>query len=636
MSELFRKTSLEKLSSPEQLDKMIVITPPSLWLALLGAGAIIAVALLWGIFGRLPVNVETQGIYIADGEIYSVYSETPGIVEELVVKEGDEVKKGDVIAYLNEDDAEKKLEQFADRIEQVEKITMESTADAVTADNKGLIEVKAQLMTIDQELYQNQELLKMYLNEIAAQRTVVAAAEKEMQETEINYYNSLNVGDSTSEQLAYTEAQSNLANINGLLESAHTGLDQARIELNQATEQLQKAAEEYQRLEAKEKALEELVGANLEVLNNAYLAKGGSGEIDLSALDSYRGGKWNLDAEVDAYLQAVGAYEQKTAENLKPKQELQTLIAQYQAEVAKTETIQNKYQADVDSYEGEKEAANKNYENTKATYVNRINALGAAQGNQTKLSNTYNMALNKYTTEQTKLDGLLDSKTQAEVQVAASRRMMERQTSAIYSQFEATKAAIIDQLKLEAAQYQDQLESCTVRASVAGKVCDVSVVPGSAVNQGSELLKLQQGDQKENQVVCYVPLNSGKKITEGMEVLVYPTTVNKQEYGHMKAVVKSVDSYVTSPENLRIQLGNDSLVEAFLKDGPVVAVSCELLKDGETSSGYYWSSSKGKDLAVAEGTLVEASVVIEEKAPITMLIPYIKEKMTIKIENEAQ
>ena len=29
MSDLFRKSAIEKLSSPEQLDKAIVITPPS-------------------------------------------------------------------------------------------------------------------------------------------------------------------------------------------------------------------------------------------------------------------------------------------------------------------------------------------------------------------------------------------------------------------------------------------------------------------------------------------------------------------------------------------------------------------------------------------------------------------------------
>ena len=170
----------------------------------------------------------------------------------------------------------------------------------------------------------------------------------------------------------------------------------------------------------------------------------------------------------------------------------------------------------------------------------------------------------------------------------------------------------------------------------AAQGSNVAIVSGSAVNQGSELVKVQQGDKNDNVIVCYVALNFGKKITEGMKVLIYPTTVNKQEYGHMEATVEKVDSYVASTEDLRTQLGNDNLVEAFLQEGPVVAVVCRLKEDQNTSSGYYWSSTKGKDLTLTEGTLVEASVVLEEKAPITMLIPYIKEKLTIQTGNTAQ
>ena len=99
MAELFRKSSLEKLSSPEQLDKMIVITSPSFWLALCGAGLIVAGALAWSILGRLPINVETQGIYVNNGGVYSVYCETSGVVERLAVHKGDEIREGDVIAY---------------------------------------------------------------------------------------------------------------------------------------------------------------------------------------------------------------------------------------------------------------------------------------------------------------------------------------------------------------------------------------------------------------------------------------------------------------------------------------------------------------------------------------------------------
>lgn len=636
MSDLFRKTSLEKLSSPEQLDKMIVITPPSFWLALSGAGFMIVVAVIWSIFGALPVNVETQGIYINNGGTYSVYSEMAGVVERLAVQEGDEIKKGDVIAYLDTEDLEQKIETHANRIKNVEKITMVSETDAITADNKSLIEIKSQMLTIDQSLYQNQELLELYSNNVAEQRKITTAAEKAMREAEAAYYNSLNVGDSTNEQLVYTEAQSNLANVSGYLESAYNGLDQANVAYNQAASQYQKVLDDYNKLIAQEKALKETVDAKWSELTSVYQTAGGTGETDVNALEQYKSSPWNLDVEVDDYIQAFSSYEKYIVDNQNAKAELQAYVAQYKLELDAAEATRNNYQKDVNNYYSQKDSASKNYESAKNNYVNRVHELEAAQSNQTQLSNKYSMALNEYTTQQTKLDNILDSLAQMEVQVDSDRRTMERQITTIYSQFEATKASIIDQLNMECEQYKEQLEKCAVVSSVDGRVLNISVVQGSVVNQGSELLKVQQGDSDDNVVVCYVALNSGKKITEGMEVLVYPTTVNKQEYGHMTATVTKVDSYVTSTENLRTQLGNDSLVEAFLKDGPVVAVVCELKRDASTSSGYYWSSAKGKTLYLAEGTMVEASVVLEEKAPITMLIPYIKEKLTIKTEDVAQ
>lgn len=112
-----------------------------------------------------------------------------------------------------------------------------------------------------------------------------------------------------------------------------------------------------------------------------------------------------------------------------------------------------------------------------------------------------------------------------------------------------------------------------------------------------------------------------------MEVKVYPSTINKEEYGHMKAVVTDVANYVTSEEEMMNQLGNSALVNTFLQKGAVVEVVCELEKDPSTASGYKWSSKKGAVITIDPGTIVATDTVIEEKAPISMIIPYIKEKL---------
>ena len=66
---LFRKKALEKLSSPEQLDKLIVITSPKGWLALLAVALIVIVGLLWGIFGTIYYKTVGWGFLVKSGGI---------------------------------------------------------------------------------------------------------------------------------------------------------------------------------------------------------------------------------------------------------------------------------------------------------------------------------------------------------------------------------------------------------------------------------------------------------------------------------------------------------------------------------------------------------------------------------------
>ncbi|MGB8451387.1 MAG: hypothetical protein WCD89_03560 [Anaerocolumna sp.] len=68
MGSIYRKSSLEKLSSPEQLDHMIHVTSSLGWLALLGMLIMVIAAVYWGFFGELSEKVEVKGVYISTGE----------------------------------------------------------------------------------------------------------------------------------------------------------------------------------------------------------------------------------------------------------------------------------------------------------------------------------------------------------------------------------------------------------------------------------------------------------------------------------------------------------------------------------------------------------------------------------------
>ncbi len=53
MSELFRKKSMDRISSPEQLNDYIKVTTPSVWLVLVATIIILVGVLVWSMLGTV-------------------------------------------------------------------------------------------------------------------------------------------------------------------------------------------------------------------------------------------------------------------------------------------------------------------------------------------------------------------------------------------------------------------------------------------------------------------------------------------------------------------------------------------------------------------------------------------------------
>ena len=56
---IFREKSIERVTSPEQLNDYIKVTTPSVWLILLATLVLIIGTLFWAVFGKIQVNTET-------------------------------------------------------------------------------------------------------------------------------------------------------------------------------------------------------------------------------------------------------------------------------------------------------------------------------------------------------------------------------------------------------------------------------------------------------------------------------------------------------------------------------------------------------------------------------------------------
>lgn len=117
---LFREVSLERLSSPEQLDELIKVTSPKAWLALIAIGCILVSAIAWGFFGSIPTKINGEGILLNNGGVFSVQHHTSGRVIDVRFKLGDIVKKGDVVARIELPDLVKQINNLQSTLHNME------------------------------------------------------------------------------------------------------------------------------------------------------------------------------------------------------------------------------------------------------------------------------------------------------------------------------------------------------------------------------------------------------------------------------------------------------------------------------------------------------------------------------------
>ena len=99
-SEIYRKVSLERLSSPEQLDSLMTVTSPRSWIALTAVGMLVAAAIIWGVFGSIPTKLSYPGILLKSGGIQRVVAGTGGQITDIRVVNDDFIGKGQVVARI--------------------------------------------------------------------------------------------------------------------------------------------------------------------------------------------------------------------------------------------------------------------------------------------------------------------------------------------------------------------------------------------------------------------------------------------------------------------------------------------------------------------------------------------------------
>ena len=118
--QIFREESLERLSSPEKLDCLMQIVARRDWLPLSTLGALVVAAIVWSIFGRIPVNVTSKGLLILPRRVVNIQSPVEGQLKNLEVQPGDCVKKDEVIATIDPFEIRQELQLEREKLAQLQ------------------------------------------------------------------------------------------------------------------------------------------------------------------------------------------------------------------------------------------------------------------------------------------------------------------------------------------------------------------------------------------------------------------------------------------------------------------------------------------------------------------------------------
>ena len=111
-----------------------------------------------------------------------------------------------------------------------------------------------------------------------------------------------------------------------------------------------------------------------------------------------------------------------------------------------------------------------------------------------------------------------------------------------------------------------------------------------------------------------------------MPILITPDTVKRSRFGGIIGEITQVSALPITSEGATSVVGNPEIVAQLMgESGGKIEAIAKLKIDETTFSGYDWSSSKGPNLEISPGTTTTVRVTVEERSPISFVLPILRE-----------
>ena len=167
-----------------------------------------------------------------------------------------------------------------------------------------------------------------------------------------------------------------------------------------------------------------------------------------------------------------------------------------------------------------------------------------------------------------------------------------------------------------------------VTASASGVVEGIRVRVGEIVEPDDVLATISTGGPGY-ELLAFLAPGEGSRVSEGMDASIVPASVQKAQYGSMRGKVESISEGPVSLAVINVSVQNEKLAAYFSQAGPPYMSRIALSQNAANPSGFDWWIGRGTPFPISLGSLAAVEITLEEQAPITLIIPALRQTLGI-------
>lgn len=113
-SKLFSQEAMDNLSTPEKLDQQVKLISPGVWALFWAIFLGVAAIVVWVFVGIISSGSDYMGVVFDHDNVISLNVKANGVIQDILVDEGDSVSEGDVIAVIYSEDVIAQIEKLGE------------------------------------------------------------------------------------------------------------------------------------------------------------------------------------------------------------------------------------------------------------------------------------------------------------------------------------------------------------------------------------------------------------------------------------------------------------------------------------------------------------------------------------------